>query len=187
MAYHPLRQTDNNTKHWRAERNRIATLRLTLQQQRSNRAAHRVGQNIAFTPRSRHDLLLPEGLQIVNVVIKIIDMAAVSVGQDPSGAPLPAMVNDQHVKTEMKQIVGKLGIFNIAFNTSWADDDHPIVLGGMKAHKTHRNIANASEFSLFTLPPEIGQGSVRESRKGIFSCFPPLFLPKHWVSAPGRL
>ncbi|STD23972.1 Uncharacterised protein [Enterobacter asburiae] len=92
------------------------------------------------------------------------------------------MVDDQDIEPHMDQVIGQLGVFNVAFNTPGADHNHPVIFFISETNETHRDAPDARKLIFLTLPPEIGQRPHRESSKSVFSCFPVLFLLKHWVS-----
>ena len=81
-------------------------LPVTLQEQRGNGAAHRVGENKTFTPVAGNHFLLPKRSQIVNIVAKAHNMTAVGIRQQPTGAPLTAVIDNHYVKAAVEEIVG---------------------------------------------------------------------------------
>jgi hypothetical protein len=79
--------------------------------------------------------LLPECRKIVDIIAEIIHVAAVSVRQHSPGKPLPAMVNNQHVKTHVEKVIGQLGIFDVTLNATRANHNDPIVFSARKRTK----------------------------------------------------
>lgn len=54
-------------------------------------------------------------------------MTTVRIRQQTPGAPLPAVVDDEDIKTKMEQVIRQFGILYVAFNATWTDDDDTIV------------------------------------------------------------
>ena len=182
MAHHPVRETYDDTVHWRGQRNGIALVFITLQEQRRYRAPHGVREDISLTPRAGLHFLLPERGKIVDVIAEAIDVPTVRVRKHAPGQPLSTVVDDQHIEPHMDQVVGQFGVFNVAFNTPRADHDDPIIFFITETNEAYRDAPDARKRIFLTLAPEIGQRPHGESSKCVFSCFPVLFLLKHWVS-----
>ncbi|SAF15283.1 Uncharacterised protein [Enterobacter cloacae] len=84
----------------------------------------------------------------------------------------------------MEQVIRQLGIFDIAFDAPGADHNHPVIFFITETNEAYRDFPDAHKLIFLTLAPEIGQRPHGESSKCVFSCFPVLFLLKHWVSTP---
>ena len=96
---------------------------------------------------------------------------------------MPAVVDDEDIKTKMEQVIRQFGILYVAFNATWTDDDDTIVFLCVKADKVYGNVVHAREFCFFPLTPEICQWPHRKSSERVFSRFPVLLLLKHRVSS----
>ena len=79
------------------------------------------------------------------------------IRQHAPGQPLSTVIDDQHVKPHVDQVVGQFGIFNVAFDTPGADHDHPVIFFIAEANEAHRDATDARKLVFLTLPPEIGQ------------------------------
>lgn len=125
-------------------------------------------QQIAFPPRAGRDLLLPETLEIIDIIAEIHHVPAVGIFQQPPGTPLPAVVDNQHIKPAVEQIVCQFRILNVGFDAAGADDNNAIVVFRTKTHKAHRNIIHAQKLIFFALLPEICQRTHGERRESGF-------------------
>src|SRR5699024_1263007 len=105
------------------------------------------------------DLLLPERRQVINIIIKLVHMHEMWIVQQATGTPLSTMVDDQHIKPQMEQIVGQFRILYVTLNTSRTDDDDPVVLRRAKSDKTYRNVINADKLCFISLVTEVSQWS----------------------------
>jgi hypothetical protein len=115
-----------------------------------------VRQNITLAPRTGRHFLLPERREIIDIITEIDHMAAMRIFQQATGTPLTAVVDDEHIKAEMEQVIRQLSILHIAFNSTRANHDNPVMSGGMETDKAHRDIIHTGKFCLFSLTPEVG-------------------------------
>jgi hypothetical protein len=100
--------------------------------------------------------LLPERRKIIDIITEIDHMAAMRIFQQTTGTPLTAVVDDEHIKAEMEEVICQFSILHIAFNSTRANHDNPVMPGGMETDKTHRDIIHTGKFCLFSLTPEVG-------------------------------